>query len=223
VGRGGRVGSRRARDHRSRDALRGALGGGAGAADLRRVPEDPADKFAGLDRDISLREISALDQTIASELAGRVELAAWEECLREASARARERVLTLENLARHSEQVAGMDFTFLFDQSRDLFSIGFNVTEGRRDTSFYDLLASEARLCSYVAIAQGQVPQDHWFALGRLLVAPRVLGDHQACDLDAGRQRSRIHHGLAVVRVAQRTTQLHGAGLGDRELDRAVE
>ena len=66
-----------------------------------------------------------------------------------------------------------MDFTFLFDRSRKLFAIGFNVTEGRRDSSFYDLLASEARLCSYVAIAQGQVPQQHWFALGRLLVAPQ--------------------------------------------------
>ncbi len=66
-----------------------------------------------------------------------------------------------------------MDFTFLFDRSRDLFSIGCNVSERRRDQSFYDLLASEARLCSYVAIAQGQVPQDHWFSLGRLLVAPR--------------------------------------------------
>src|ERR1043166_4596255 len=66
-----------------------------------------------------------------------------------------------------------MDFSFLFDQARDLFSIGFNVRENRRDQSFYDLLASEARLCSYVTIAQGQVPQDHWFSLGRLLVAPQ--------------------------------------------------
>jgi hypothetical protein len=64
-----------------------------------------------------------------------------------------------------------MDFTFLFDPARDLFSIGFNVTERRCDTSFYDLLASEARLCSYVAIALGQVPQAHWFAMGRLLIA----------------------------------------------------
>jgi cyclic beta-1,2-glucan synthetase len=64
-----------------------------------------------------------------------------------------------------------MDFTFLFDPARDLFSTGFNVTERRCDTSFYDLLASEARLCSYVAIALGQVPQDHWFSMGRLLVA----------------------------------------------------
>ena len=43
----------------------------------------------------------------------------------------------------------------------------------RNDPSFYDLLASEARVGSYVAIALGQVPQDHWFSLGRLLVAPR--------------------------------------------------
>ncbi len=71
------------------------------------------------------------------------------------------------------EELAAMDFTYLFDSARDLFSIGFNVTERRRDNSFYDLLASEARLCSYVAIALGQVPQDHWFTMGRLLVASR--------------------------------------------------
>ena len=79
----------------------------------------------------------------------------------------------MEALARQSDELAAMDFTFLFDPARDLFSTGFNVTERRCDTSFYDLLASEARLCSYVAIALGQVPQDHWFSLGRLLVASR--------------------------------------------------
>jgi cellobiose phosphorylase len=66
-----------------------------------------------------------------------------------------------------------MDFSFLFRKERDLFSTGFNVAEHRCDPGFYDLLASEARLCSYVAIALGQVPQDHWFSLGRLLVASR--------------------------------------------------
>ncbi len=85
---------------------------------------------------------------------------------------AEEKLHRLEALARQSDELAAMDFTFLFDATRNLFSIGFNVTEGRRDLSYYDLLASEARLCSYVAIAQGQVPQEHWFALGRLLVAP---------------------------------------------------
>jgi cellobiose phosphorylase len=94
-------------------------------------------------------------------------------CLREASDHARQRLLALETLARQCDELAAMDFTFLFDPVRDLFPIGFNVTERRRDASFYDLLASEARLCSYVAIALGQIPQDHWFSLGRLLIASR--------------------------------------------------
>ena len=98
-------------------------------------------------------------------------LAGLSRCLREAGDHARERLLELEALARQCDELAGMDFAFLFDPARDLFPTGFNVTERRRDTGFYDLLASEARLCSYVAIALGQVPQEHWFSLGRLLVA----------------------------------------------------
>ena len=92
--------------------------------------------------------------------------------LSEMRQRARERIRALESLAEQCEQLAEMDFTFLYDSARELFAIGLNVTEGRRDSSYYDLLASEARLSSYVAIAQGQVPEQHWFALGRLLVAP---------------------------------------------------
>ena len=67
--------------------------------------------------------------------------------------------------------MAAMDFTSLFDPARKLLATGYNVSTRRRDISFYDLLASEARLASYVAVAQGQVSQDHWFALSRLLVA----------------------------------------------------
>ncbi len=67
--------------------------------------------------------------------------------------------------------VEEMDFEFLFDTDRELFSIGFSVTDGRLDSSFYDLLASEARLASYVAIALGQIPRDHWFKLGRALTS----------------------------------------------------
>ena len=62
-----------------------------------------------------------------------------------------------------------MEYDFLFDETRYLLSIGYNVAERRKDASYYDLLASEARLCSFVAIAQGQLPQESWFALGRLL------------------------------------------------------
>jgi cyclic beta-1,2-glucan synthetase len=63
----------------------------------------------------------------------------------------------------------GTDFGVLFDDSRLLFSIGYNLAEGRPDASFYDLLASEARLASFLAVAKGDVPQAHWFRLGRQL------------------------------------------------------
>jgi len=71
-------------------------------------------------------------------------------------------------LARQSqEMIDGMDFRFLFDEERKVFIIGYNVTDGRRDNSYYDLLASEARVASFMAIAKGDVPQEHWFHLGR--------------------------------------------------------
>ena len=60
-----------------------------------------------------------------------------------------------------------MDFSFLFDPTRMLFSIGFRVRDGSLDPSYYDLLASEARLTSFLAIAKGDVEPDHWFRLGR--------------------------------------------------------
>jgi cellobiose phosphorylase len=86
-----------------------------------------------------------------------------------ASQRARERIATIERLTRQASHFASMEYDFLFDQGCHLLAIGYNVGERRRDSSYYDLLASEARLCSFVAIAQGQLPQESWFALGRLL------------------------------------------------------
>ena len=63
-----------------------------------------------------------------------------------------------------------MDFKFLLEQERKVFTVGFNVSEGRRDNSFYDLLASEARLASFIAIAKGDVPQEHWFRMAATYV-----------------------------------------------------
>ncbi|UNK44094.1 cyclic beta 1-2 glucan synthetase [Luteimonas sp. S4-F44] len=83
--------------------------------------------------------------------------------------RALARVRELERLAHIAGQFSLMEYGFLFDRSRQLLSIGYDVDNRRLDQGHYDLLASEARLCSFVAIAQGQLPQDTWFALGRLL------------------------------------------------------
>jgi cyclic beta-1,2-glucan synthetase len=62
-----------------------------------------------------------------------------------------------------------MKFDFLFDSTRQLLSIGYRVTDGSLDANCYDLLASEASLASFVAIAKGDVPARHWFRLGRAM------------------------------------------------------
>ncbi|ADL50417.1 glycosyltransferase 36 [Clostridium cellulovorans 743B] len=62
-----------------------------------------------------------------------------------------------------------MDFHMLFDKGRMLFSIGYNVEHDKLDNSFYDLLASESRATSFIAVAKGDVPQHHWFKLGRAI------------------------------------------------------
>jgi cyclic beta-1,2-glucan glucanotransferase len=79
------------------------------------------------------------------------------------------RITAIEKLVLQSGELSLMEYDFLFDRASHLLAIGYNVGSRRRDASFYDLLASEARLCSFVAIAQGQLPQESWFALGRLL------------------------------------------------------
>ncbi len=61
------------------------------------------------------------------------------------------------------------EFGLLFDDDRQLLSIGYRVSDGALDESFYDLLASEARLASFLAIAKGDVPTRHWFHLGRVV------------------------------------------------------
>ncbi|AKH43957.1 cyclic beta-1,2-glucan synthetase [Altererythrobacter atlanticus] len=60
-----------------------------------------------------------------------------------------------------------MDFTPLYNTERGLFHIGHNVSSGKIDPHFYDLLASEARIASLFAIGKGDVPLEHWFHLGR--------------------------------------------------------
>ncbi|HEX7572248.1 MAG TPA: glucoamylase family protein, partial [Bacteroidota bacterium] len=73
-----------------------------------------------------------------------------------------------EQLIQDGRGLSGsINMRFLYDPERRLFSIGYNVSEGRLDSSYYDLLASEARLGSFVAIARGDVPVEHWFSMSR--------------------------------------------------------
>jgi cyclic beta-1,2-glucan glucanotransferase len=128
------------------------------------LPDSP-DNFQSLPEIPTLRQLATLEDELplaSDELKGLIE---------EASRRARLRIAAIERLALQCGEFARMDYDFLFDKARNLLSIGYNAGERRVDESYYDLLASEARLSSFVGIAQGQLPQESWFALGRLLTA----------------------------------------------------
>ena len=96
-----------------------------------------------------------------------------------------------------------MRFERLYDRRRRMFTIGYRLADeegpGRRDGSYYDLLASEARLASFLAIAKGHVPEYHWFHLGRSVTAV-----HGSPRSDRPRRHSRrsgsLRHSASVSR-----------------------
>lgn len=124
----------------------------------------------------NLNDLQALEPVYVStvdsgNLAGHL-LAVRQACLALADARdtPASEAERLTAIARRSlKYFQSMDFRFLFDRQRKLFSIGYHVASHTLDASFYDLLASEARLASLLAIAKRDVPMDHWFHLGRPL------------------------------------------------------
>jgi cellobiose phosphorylase len=135
--------------------------------------------FRGIDEIPTLRELARLELELLPAIEHRLgsdatpEEREWldepQRLITEASQRAKTRIAAIERLALQSSGLARIEYDFLFDKARHLLAIGYNVGERRLDSSYYDLLASEARLCSFVAIAQGQLPQESWFAMGRML------------------------------------------------------
>ncbi len=141
-----------------------------------RLPPAPGSlqEIPGLGAPPTLRDLATLGETLARKAAGAPPAeAAWiaemQPLVAQSGRHARALIEAAEELARQLGELARMEYGFLYDKARHLLAIGYNVGEMRRDASYYDLLASEARLCSFVAIAQGQLPQENWFALGRLL------------------------------------------------------
>ncbi|HLO81862.1 MAG TPA: glucoamylase family protein, partial [Chitinophagaceae bacterium] len=142
------------------------------------VPE----KFSGLlemDKVPDLVELSTLDTKLSAELnrLGENGLSSEEQLwLQEFSTDveygcevAKKRISILDELNRICSELADMEYDFLYDSTQHLLTIGYNAEEHRRDASYYDLLASEARLSTFVGISQGKLPQESWFALGRQL------------------------------------------------------
>lgn len=74
-----------------------------------------------------------------------------------------------EIISLSEKMIDDMDFTFLYQKKRGLFSIGYNLDTAQLDKGYYDLFASEARITSYIAISKGDIPVEHWFRLSRRL------------------------------------------------------
>ncbi|PYU22271.1 MAG: phosphorylase [Acidobacteria bacterium] len=138
---------------------------------LRFIPKlaDAPDRF-----DSDLYELSVLRARLVDSLPAERDtiprIDALAEALRRSAAEAAVLIRRLSVIAQTVERmVQGMEFGFLFDDTRKLFSIGYRVADGRLDSNCYDLLASEARLASFIAIAKGEARPSHWFHLGRAL------------------------------------------------------
>ncbi len=165
------------------------------AALLREPPVEAAETpryFAKLEVEADALSEQARLIRSAKSLGGESDMVVWAEALRacvrshrrdfdmlmpgaatgadESEGAARSAKQRLENLADQTTRMsAEMEFGFLFDAGRQLLSIGYRESDGSLDSNFYDLLASEARLASFIAIAKGDVPAKHWFRLGRTL------------------------------------------------------
>jgi cyclic beta-1,2-glucan synthetase len=136
---------------------------------LAQIPEDCDRALELLEALRAAIESSSLEANPEREAALN-ELGLLTITIEEASGAAKNTLLRMSTLVGQCDQIVNeMEFRFLLDEERKVFRIGYNVTDGRADNSFYDLLASESRLASFIAIAKGEVPQEHWFHLGRQL------------------------------------------------------
>jgi cyclic beta-1,2-glucan synthetase len=122
----------------------------------------------------AVRELTALGGNLVHDARGNRDLLARIDALVKALRSSAQEATALQRrllgtVAKSEEFFEAMDFSFLFDKTRKLFSIGYRGSDGTLDPNCYDLLASEARLASFIAIAKGDVPSAHWFRLGRAL------------------------------------------------------
>ena len=144
-----------------------ALRGGAAFAFLHGAHEIPLARLPDAIELLNARLTDVVSrEPLATEVQSRCrELSQLLEAARENSIRL---IAELQSLANDAgDWLAGMSFGFLLEPRRKLLSIGYDVESGTLHQACYDLLASESRIASFVAIAKGDIPQEVWFLLGR--------------------------------------------------------
>jgi cyclic beta-1,2-glucan synthetase len=152
------------------------------AADVQQasgICEDPGKRLAGFAREAET--IVDITHALAAEHGGETcaDMLFWAQASlnsvqthcrdlggsADAAASLTARLSVLEDAAR--SMALAMEFSFLLNAERNLLSVGYLASEGALDANCYDLLASEARLASFMAIAKGDIPARAWFRLGR--------------------------------------------------------
>ncbi|MDT8421860.1 MAG: glucoamylase family protein [Desulfuromonadales bacterium] len=125
-------------------------------------------------QDLAAGDVASVQRLSALRLEGGLspDLSAWLDAGLSAFEHARQQAAELCRQAQAlsseiGELARAINMAFLYSPERKLFAVGYNVSADRLDTAYYDLLASESRFGSFVAIARGEVPMEHWFSLGR--------------------------------------------------------
>ncbi|SFD75230.1 GH36-type glycosyl hydrolase domain-containing protein [Massilia yuzhufengensis] len=177
---------------------------------------------ASLTRIPTLRELAALDTPEGAQH-GLARL------VRDGRQHAQKLLAECGRLSAQARTFAGMDFGALQDGATGLLAAGCHVREPRLDADSCDLLASEARMAAFVAVAQGQLGQRHWWALGRpmriaggeqlLLSRTGALSDYLAPQLLMPTWRESLldHAGRAAVRAQEAHGRSHGMPWGFSE------
>ena len=121
--------------------------------------KDAAAFAVQLDAQLSRAEAAPSDQSLIQNLRSR---------LPAARARLGKLVETINSISSEAFRKAeAMDFSFLIHKQRQLLSIGYDVNSSKLHVATYDMLASEARLAAFIAVARGELSQQGWFKLGR--------------------------------------------------------
>jgi hypothetical protein len=142
------------------------------------LKDDPAIPLQSPDTGLALKRIPPFIDSLAILLDAAADSTDSEESrafylkLLSLLAEARLHVVALiEDLRQIAERAGAladeMDFRFLLSPKRELLSIGFDVEKQQLQSACYDLLASEARIACFTAIAKDEIPQESWFKLGR--------------------------------------------------------
>lgn len=145
------------------------------------IYEEIRHQIVRLKDNVSLSDLDEIYKTLIEEIDNIIEIIRAREKEREYLIKFKEYLAVNKNnvketindvndlIYRLNSLIEITDFTPLYDERRHLFSIGYSVEDEKLTNSFYDMLASEARLASYIAVARREVPKKHWFKLGRAL------------------------------------------------------